>query len=891
VTDVRFESVGVDAFGGLRDLETGPLPGFVVVEGANEAGKTSFFELLIALLYGFYPASRDRNPWAPWDGTTASGRAIVRLGGGACLEVQRRLLSAPTGTVVRGAREDALRNETLACAAHVPLGIYRQVFALGLSELAALDAEGWSAVEDRLMGALGARDVRSAREVAGELEAEAGAVWRPHRRGSQRVRALDERLRQLAHRRAEVLSEERRVRDVHRELAELGARLTDARAAREQCRDRLARARTLEPIGKALARLAGFRERAGDADLLDGLPSDPPARLDELRRRLVHARGEVEALAAARTAPAEALAAFTDLHRARLEHDADVRVLAGRVATTDPDRVRLGQVQQEMRDLERRLEAALRPWAPEVRVDEARLLALRPSVVAGAVNVLLAAREHAERLDPRQGGAPAGATLPPALLAVGLATGVVMLVVGLALSVLPLVVAGTALVAGGAVALVLARRGGRTRARGSAARLAEAREHVQRAAAELDDAMDGLVVAPSDTAGLAALPSALERARELVRDLEDRRRTRSELEAHLDEVARSTVSLAGSLALPEADPDQAPAATLHRLQEALREADERARAARHAKRELAALAERASRARDALTGHDADLRALVDRLAALGGGDADEGAREAASRMHARRRADELAEELARDYTPEQIESVRTMRASPGRQHGAAPADDDATALAGRERQLTDEIEALAQRALRLEGEVERLAGRQTLDALDGEGVTLTEERERLVRERDRLWILARIVREADRWVREEHQPDILRRAGALLGTLTGGRYDRVVLSSDGRGFRVRGPAVPDSVAVGPPLSTGTREQVYLALRLALLDTLDGGGERLPLMLDEVLVNWDRERRDRGLDALAELASHRQVFLLTCHRPLAEAARDRGARLLRLEGP
>jgi uncharacterized protein YhaN len=56
-------------------------------------------------------------------------------------------------------------------------------------------------------------------------------------------------------------------------------------------------------------------------------------------------------------------------------------------------------------------------------------------------------------------------------------------------------------------------------------------------------------------------------------------------------------------------------------------------------------------------------------------------------------------------------------------------------------------------------------------------------------------------------------------------------------------------------------------------------------------MLDEVLVNWDRERRDRGLDALAELASHRQVFLLTCHRPLAEAARDRGARLLRLEGP
>ena len=151
---------------------------------------------------------------------------------------------------------------------------------------------------------------------------------------------------------------------------------------------------------------------------------------------------------------------------------------------------------------------------------------------------------------------------------------------------------------------------------------------------------------------------------------------------------------------------------------------------------------------------------------------------------------------------------------------------------------------------------------------------------------------MSRIVQEAERSIREEHQPAVLREASTILGQLTGGRYDRIVLTGrDGRDFRVRGPAAGDSLPVAAPLSTGTREQVYLALRLAILDQLDRSGERLPLFLDEVLVNWDPRRRKAGLELLARRSRDRQCFFFTCHPDVADHLEALGARRVRLPEP
>ena len=69
-------------------------------------------------------------------------------------------------------------------------------------------------------------------------------------------------------------------------------------------------------------------------------------------------------------------------------------------------------------------------------------------------------------------------------------------------------------------------------------------------------------------------------------------------------------------------------------------------------------------------------------------------------------------------------------------------------------------------------------------------------------------------------------------------------------------------------------LSTGTRDQLYLALRLAVCKVLlDQEDETVPIVLDDPFVNYDDRRAACGMKLLREIARERQVILLTCRRP------------------
>jgi len=80
-------------------------------------------------------------------------------------------------------------------------------------------------------------------------------------------------------------------------------------------------------------------------------------------------------------------------------------------------------------------------------------------------------------------------------------------------------------------------------------------------------------------------------------------------------------------------------------------------------------------------------------------------------------------------------------------------------------------------------------------------------------------------------------------------------------------------------------LSKGTRDQLNLALRLAIGDVLSPQCGPLPLILDEPFAHWDDDRFVQGLRFLVELARERQVILLTCHRWRYDRLREDYAQL------
>lgn len=119
-----------------------------------------------------------------------------------------------------------------------------------------------------------------------------------------------------------------------------------------------------------------------------------------------------------------------------------------------------------------------------------------------------------------------------------------------------------------------------------------------------------------------------------------------------------------------------------------------------------------------------------------------------------------------------------------------------------------------------------------------------------------------------------------------LFGLLTDGRYQAVSVSPD------------LSVSVNPQgdfssretdlLSTGTADQAYLSLRLALSKLLRQENE-LPILLDDVLAQYDDKRAERALRVLKEYAADSQVLFFTCHRTLCNVAEQLGTTVLNLK--
>jgi uncharacterized protein YhaN len=125
----------------------------------------------------------------------------------------------------------------------------------------------------------------------------------------------------------------------------------------------------------------------------------------------------------------------------------------------------------------------------------------------------------------------------------------------------------------------------------------------------------------------------------------------------------------------------------------------------------------------------------------------------------------------------------------------------------------------------------------------------------------------------------ERHQPRMLEELSSLFAALTEGRYRRVYPRYDDEGTFVAVRA--DGVEVTPKaMSTGTREQLWLAVRLAYVRHYCEASEPLPLVLDDVLVNFDAARTRATLSVLSEFAKETQVVMLTCHAHLAELARE-----------
>jgi uncharacterized protein YhaN len=128
---------------------------------------------------------------------------------------------------------------------------------------------------------------------------------------------------------------------------------------------------------------------------------------------------------------------------------------------------------------------------------------------------------------------------------------------------------------------------------------------------------------------------------------------------------------------------------------------------------------------------------------------------------------------------------------------------------------------------------------------------------------------------------RRQNQAPMLRRASEMFSRLTLGSFVELDLDYDTDDQLVLyGRRAVGSRLKVSGMSDGTRDQLYLALRLASIEQWVAKGITMPLIVDDILIRFDDDRSRATLELLTELADHTQVIFFTHHARLVELGRE-----------
>ena len=205
-------------------------------------------------------------------------------------------------------------------------------------------------------------------------------------------------------------------------------------------------------------------------------------------------------------------------------------------------------------------------------------------------------------------------------------------------------------------------------------------------------------------------------------------------------------------------------------------------------------------------------------------------------------------------------------------------------AIQQRTQQAVARVAQLHQRQGELSQEMKSLAGDSRLAEAKLELVCLENQLKACASHWQTLAATTNLLDKVCEVYETERQPETLREASAFLSQLTEGKYVRVWTPLGKNQLRIdnaTGQALPLEV-----LSRGTREAVFISLRLSLAAAYARRGVTLPLVLDDVLVNFDTVRAESAAKVLRDFASlGHQVVMFTCHEHIMRIFHEIGVQV------
>ncbi len=152
--------------------------------------------------------------------------------------------------------------------------------------------------------------------------------------------------------------------------------------------------------------------------------------------------------------------------------------------------------------------------------------------------------------------------------------------------------------------------------------------------------------------------------------------------------------------------------------------------------------------------------------------------------------------------------------------------------------------------------------------AFEQEIYGLTQQKKALEQRGEALNIAMETLEEASREVQKKYLPIMSKVFGSIVSDITSGRYTDV-RAGDNLNIMLSDPLSKTVIPVSA-LSNGTVDQLYLALRVAISETVLKGNEMLPVILDEPFSQYDDSRTENALKLMDRLGKRQQIIIFTC---------------------
>ncbi len=191
---------------------------------------------------------------------------------------------------------------------------------------------------------------------------------------------------------------------------------------------------------------------------------------------------------------------------------------------------------------------------------------------------------------------------------------------------------------------------------------------------------------------------------------------------------------------------------------------------------------------------------------------------------------------------------------------------------------LSEKKSEFAVLASTLKSEISSLSNKE---ALQNEIKALEEECQNQKAFCDSVDIAMSVLAESLSETRRGYGKVLNEKTSEFFSLLTGGNYKGMTIS---KSFDINVEKTDDFLSRELDyLSSGTVDQAYLSLRLALASLICKDKENLPILLDDALAQYDDKRLETALSFLSELSEKNQILLFSCHNSVAEIAKKYNA--------